>query len=85
MTILFMVPRDAQAAHGYGAAARAVRMPRRCPYGHAYPADTAILAWEPCPCWPGFPSGHHLIICRVCRDQRLPALACIPECIYLGI
>jgi hypothetical protein len=59
-------------------------MPQSCPHGHAYTADSATIAWAPCPCWPVTGGGHHLITCRTCHQQRLPALVNVPECIYLG-
>jgi hypothetical protein len=88
---LFIIPRGSQPAREYGAAARTVHAaPPNCPHGHAYTADSATIAWEPCPCWPAtggghhLISGHHLITCRPCRQRRLPALVNVPECIYLG-
>ena len=85
MEILFITPRDTQPARGYGAAARTVRaMLHSCPHGHAYTADSATIAWESCPCWPVTGGGHHLITCRSCQQQRLPAQVNVPECIYLG-
>jgi hypothetical protein len=82
--ILFIIPRDTQASRGCGAAAWTARtMPHSCPHGHAYTADSATIVWESCPCWTVTRGGHHLITCRACRQQRLPALVNVPECIYL--
>ena len=85
MAIVFIVPGDTQPARGDGARARRARaLPHNCPHGHPYTADSATIAWEPCPCWPVTSGGHHLITCHPCRQQRFLALVNVPECIYLG-
>jgi hypothetical protein len=83
--VLFLIPGDTQLARGYGAATRTARaMPHDCPHGHAYTADSAAIVWERCPCWPVTGGGHHLVTCRLCRQQGRTAAVNVPECLYLG-